>query len=120
MTDIVDIALSASASNVADEILSLGFFKNKSDVMTFAAAYVIKNHFGSFEPSTYYQPNTNGSNYSFSTFDSDGKWSSLIKALYPETETPYLYLRALMNHGLLLIEQKMRDDSAYSLLNEIK
>jgi len=44
MTDIVDIALSADASSVADSILEMGLFKNKSDVMIFAAAYVIKNN----------------------------------------------------------------------------
>ena len=37
MADIVDIALSAEASGVADSILEKGLFKNKSDVMTFAA-----------------------------------------------------------------------------------
>ena len=41
MADIVDIALSAEASGVADSILEKGLFKNKSDVMTFAAAYMI-------------------------------------------------------------------------------
>lgn len=85
MADIVDIALSAEASGVADSILEKGLFKNKSDVMTFAAAYMIKYYFDEFDPSTYYQSDNNGSNYSYSTFDSDGKWSTLIKALYPNT-----------------------------------
>ena len=53
MADIVDIALSAEASGVADSILEKGLFKNKSDVMTFAAAYMIKYYFDEFDPSTY-------------------------------------------------------------------
>lgn len=119
MNDIVDIAVSASASAIADTILEKGFFKNKSDVLSFAAAYMIKNYFETFDPSVYVLSDTNGSNYSYSTFDSDGKWSTLIRALYPGVETPNMYLRALMNQGLLLIGQRMEDDSTYSILNEI-
>ena len=120
MTDIVDIAISASASAVADNILEQGYFKNKSDVLSFAAAYMIKNHFDAFDPSTYALSDTNGSNYSYSTFDADGKWSSLVRALYPGVETPNMYLRALMNQGLLLLGQRMIDDPSYSLLDEIE
>ena len=120
MTDIVDIAVSASASAVADNILERGYFKNKADILSFSAAYMIKNHFETFDPSTYTLNDTNGSNYSYSTFDADGKWSSLIRALYPGVETPNLYLRALMNQGLLLLGKRLADDPTYSLLNEIE
>ena len=119
MADLVDIALSAEASGIADSILEKGFFKNKSDVMTFAAAYMIKHYFDEFDPSTYNQSDNDGSNYSYSTFDSDGKWSTLIKALYPNTDTPNLLLRALMNQGLISLSQRMEEEPEFSLLSEI-
>ena len=120
MNDIVDIAISLEASRIADKIVELGYFKNKSDVLTYAAGFMVKNYYPSFSPGTYILDDTNGSNYSFSTFDSDGKWSSLVRALYPDTSTPYIYLRALMNQGLLLLGQMMRDNPNYSILNELE
>ena len=61
----------------------------------------------------------NLSNYSYSTFDSDGKWSTLIKALYPNTDTPYLFLRALMNQGLISLSQRMGEEPEFSPISEI-
>ena len=44
--DISQIAVSIEASGYADEIIvETGIFKDKADVLTFAAAYKIKNHF---------------------------------------------------------------------------
>ena len=120
MNDIGNMAISLEASRIADRINDSGYFKNKADVLTFAAGFMLKNYYPKFNPETYTLDDTNGSNYSFSTFDADGKWSTLIRALYPNTDTPYLYLRALMNQGLLLLGQMMKDNPNYSIFSELE
>ncbi len=120
MIDLGNMAISLEASRIADIIVASGYFKNKSDVLTYAAGFMIKNYYPTFNPETYVLDDTLGSNYSFSTFDSDGKWSTLIRALYPNTETPYLYLRALMNQGLLLLGQIIKENPNYSILSALE
>lgn len=120
MNDIGNMAISLEASRIADKIHDSGYFKNKSDVLTFAAGFMIKKYYPKFDPETYTLDDTSGSNYSFGTFDADGKWAKLIRALYPNTETPYLYLRALMNQGLLLLGQMMKDNPNYSIFSELE
>ena len=94
MAENQDIVLSEKASVVAKKLVDAGFFKNRSDVALFAAAYVIRNQFDTFNPASFISDDSNGSNYSYGTFDPDGKWSRLLIALY-KTDTPRLYLKIL-------------------------
>jgi len=119
MTDLTNITISSSASFAADRIMETNLFKQKSDVLMFAAGFMIKYHLQDFYPVTYTLADSEGSNYAFSTFDTDGKWATLIRALYTECNTPYLYLRALMDKGLLLIDQRIQDDPGYTLISEL-
>ena len=50
MNDIGNMAISLEASRIADKIHDSGYFKNKSDVLTFAAGFKNKK---------YYQPRNN-------------------------------------------------------------
>lgn len=118
--DISQIAISIEASGYADEIMeSTGLFKDKADVLTFAAAYMIKNHFDDFHPSMYTLTDSGGTNYGSNTLDPERKWHILISILYDNNDIPYIYLRALMDKGLRVIQKRMLEDSSYSLLNEI-
>ena len=115
MADIVDIALSAEASGVADSILEKGLFKNKSDVMTFAAAYMIKYYFDEFDPINYVVTDSGGNNYNIGTVDNDGMLSVLLKTIYPNSSTPYTYARSLMVFGLMKIGERMKQEGIPSV-----
>lgn len=117
--DITQISVSSVASSIADSMLESGYFKDKADVMTFAAAYMIKNHFTEFKPATYTLTDSLGTNLASSTFDPERKWHTVIQILYDDTVTPYIYLRALMDKGLLMIQQRLQDDPEFSIVNEI-
>ena len=119
MTDLTNITISSVASAAADSMMETKLFKQKADALTFAAGYMIKHHMDSFSPDVYTPADSEGTNYAFSTLDTEGKWAALIKALYPGCTTPYIYLRALMDKGCLLVAQRMKDDPAYSLLDEL-
>lgn len=118
--DISQIAISVEASGYADEIVAeTGLFKDKADVLTFAAGYMIKNHFKEFDPGVYTLSDSGGSNFGSNTIDPERKWHSLITLLYDNSETQYIYLRALMDKGLKVIHQRLLDDTTYSLINEL-
>ena len=118
--DITNITISEKASSIADAImLGTKLFKDKADVLTFAAGYMIKNYYAEFDPSTYTMPDSFGSNFGSSTYDPDRKWAVLIQALYGNTLTPYLYLRALMDKGLCLIQQRIDSEPSFRLIDEL-
>lgn len=121
MGDIVNISVSSDASVFADELKENGFFEDKVDVYTYAAAYVIKNHYKEFDPSIYILGDTQGSNFGVSSIDPNNKWAVLIKSLYPEMEasTPYRYLRALIDNGLTLLEKRSKEDLGFSIFDEL-
>lgn len=120
MADLHDISISTEATEVAETIFEQRWFKNRADILSFAAGYMIKHHFSNFDPSTYVLSNSQGLNYGISTFDADGKWSMVIRGLYPNAQAPYSYLRALMDKGLLLLGQQMKDDPSYSIVSELE
>lgn len=119
MADLVNMAISSEASAFADQLMEGGLFRDQSDVLNFAAAYMIKHHFDEFSPASYVLTDTRGSNHAFSAFDPDGKMAIMIRALYPDTDTPYLLLRALMDKGLLVLKEDMAQDSSLSIIDEI-
>lgn len=119
MADLANLGISTIATAAADKLMESKLFKLKADLLMFAAGYMIKHHLKDFSPENYVLADADGTNYAFSTFDGEGKWSALIKALYPKCDTPYLYLRALMDKGVLMLAQKMNDDPSFSLVEEL-
>jgi len=100
MEDFTNVRLSAYASQVAEKLKERGLFDYEYDAAKFAMGYVVKNYYGSFDPATYQVEDNNGSNHSVGSYDGDGQVAALIRALYPDTTTPYRYMRALMVYGL--------------------
>ncbi len=98
MAENQDIVFSARANEVAERFVNAGFFKARSDAALFAAAYILRTQFRSFDPASFTSDSL-GSNYGYGTFDPEGKWSRLLTALY-ETDRPRLYLKNLMIYGL--------------------
>lgn len=110
MTDLVNIRLSKDANDVAERLVQTGKFENVITAAKFALAYALKNYYAEFDPGKYAVPDSGGSNYNIGTVDKDGQLSQLLRAIYPDTDTPYIYARALMVYGLLkigeIIEEK--------------
>lgn len=113
--DIVDIRLSTKASEVANRFKETFFFSDAISVAKLGFAYMLQQ---SEEKDLLYwlklsdrkkddRFETNGLNYAGASIDKGGKMVSLIKAKYPECETPYLYIRLLMDAGLCELGEKI-------------
>lgn len=94
-----DIRLTIKASETANRLKEAGYFSAMSEAAVFAASYVLKNEYESFDPAEFVPDDSMGSNYAYGTLDPDGRWSELLTALY-NTDTPRQYFRNLMVHGL--------------------
>lgn len=101
MGDLTNIRLSKEANAVAENLAATGKFENAITAAKFALAYALKNDFDEFDPAVYQVADSEGSNYNIGTIDKDGQLAQLLRALYPDTDTPYIYARALMVYGLL-------------------
>ena len=97
MKDITNFRLSKSANDVAERLVATGKFDHATSAAKFAFAYAVKNYYGRFDPSTYSVSDSNGNNYNVGSFDDLAPY---VKVLYPETDTPYVYVRALIVFGL--------------------
>lgn len=97
--DMQDIALSLKAKNVASQFVNDGYFQYIYQAAVFAAAYVIRTEYDSFNPGTYTPFDTMGSNFTYQTVDPNSELEKLIINLYV-TDTPHIYLRNLMDYGL--------------------
>ena len=100
MNDITNFRLSKAANDVADKLVATRKFDHVTSAAKFAFAYALKNFYGKFDPSTYAVSDNDGSNYSVGSF---GDLAPYVKVLYPDTDTPYIYVRALINFGLVEI-----------------
>ena len=78
-------------------------------------AYALKNHFDEINPETYSIPDSEGNNYNVGSIDSDGQLAALLRALYPDINTPYLYARALMVFGLTKLGERINRDGLQSI-----
>lgn len=115
MTDLVNIRLSKESNDIAEALVSTGKFENVITAAKFALAYALKNHFDEFDPSKYAVADSGGNNYNIGTVDKDGQLSQLLRAIYPETDTPYIYARTLMVFGLLKIGEKIENEGMPSV-----
>ncbi len=116
--DIINIRLSAKATDVAERIEETGFFEDKISIAKFAMAYAIKNYFEDIDPIEIDSTrDSSGSNYNVGSIDGDKFISRLIEALYPETKTPYKYTRSLMIYGLEKLGELLDRDELYPLSN---
>lgn len=110
MKDVVNIRLSKGATETAQKLVDTGKFADMITAAKFALGYAIKNYFDEFDPATYTMPDSDGANYNIGTVDNDGKLVALITALYPDTNTPFLYIRALMVFGLSKVQEKINNE----------
>lgn len=115
MADIVNIRLSRDANDIAERLVSTGKFEDVVTAAKFALSYVLKNFFDEFDPASYSISDSAGNNYNIGSVDNDGKLAALLRAIYPETETPYIYARALMVFGLMKIGERIENEGMLSV-----
>jgi hypothetical protein len=104
--DRINIGLSIEASKIADKLEETGYFEDRLAIAKFALAYAIRNGLDA-DLADYRVGDGGGTKWNIGSVDSDKYLHSLILSLYPGTETPYRYIEALMNKGLLGIGEKI-------------
>jgi hypothetical protein len=100
--DKVVIGLSLEANKIADILEETGYFEDKLSIAKFAFGYAIKNGFD-LEISEYKIGEPGGTKWNIGSVDNDQYLREFIVSLYPETDTPYRHVEALMNAGLISI-----------------
>ena len=113
MTDLINISLSKRASEVADYLVLTGLFGNALDAAKFAAAYALNHHFDDINPAKYVMPDNGGNHYGTGSVDAD--LANLLKAIYPECTTPFIYARNLMTFGLIKLGEKFESEGLQSV-----
>ena len=87
MSDLTNFRISKEANEIATKLVETGKFDP-----------------GSFNPS-----DGDGSNYSIGSF-SDWNLPQFIKILYPDTDTPFIYIRNLIIFGLLKLGELIEEN----------
>ncbi len=116
--DLKNVRLSGRANEIVDKILDSGLFEDRISIGKFALAYAIKNHFDEIDPEALDASyDSTGTNYNIGTIDDDKFLSQLIISLYPNTTTPYRYMRVLMNYGLEKLGLLLESGQLYPISN---
>ena len=116
--DLKNVRLSRHATEIADKIFDSDLFEDRISVSKFALAYAIKNHFSEIDPEALDAVyDSEGSNYNIGSIDDDKFLSQLISSLYPDTKTPYRYVRALMIFGLEKLGELMDAGQLFPISN---
>jgi len=105
--DKVNIGLSIEANKVADLLEESGFFEDRLTIAKFALAFAIKNGIDS-ELAEYKLGEAGGTKWNIGSVDNDQYLRELIISLYPDVDTPYRYIEALMNKGLLMMGEVIK------------
>lgn len=99
--DLQNVRLSARATAVAEILYSIGYFDDRVAIAKLGFAYAISNYYGRFDPSDMEKSiDSVGINWNIGTLDGDKSISEIVRALYPDTATPYRLARAIMCYGL--------------------
>lgn len=114
--DIVNIRLSAKASNVATSIEEEHLFEDKIGIVKFAMAYAIKCYFDQVDPLEIdASRDSHGINYNVGSIDNDKFIAKMIESFYPETKTPYKIARGWMVFGLEKLGELLDKGQLYPL-----
>lgn len=116
------IVLSKQASSVANQMKDSGYFPDALVAAKFGMAYAIKyywNQIGSSEElkrldSIY---DSQGNTYNIGSVDPDNYIVHLIEALYPGSNSPYRFARALMCYGLNQLGDLLEDGKLFPISN---
>lgn len=100
------IGLSSTAVEALELIEEQGWFNDGQDAARFALAYAIRNGagVGSMKDTE--------TRWAAGNFDKTGEIRALLAGIYPDSHTPVRQMEYLVNEGLRLIADRMRDGRA--------
>lgn len=102
--DLKNIRLSIHASDIAEIIQETGAFEDRISVAKFALGYALKYFADELTQENIEKLDeiydASGSNYNIGSIDEDNFLSNLMSVLYPDSNTPYRYVRVIMCFGL--------------------
>lgn len=113
--DIVDIRLSKKASDIASRFMADFFFPTAISVAKLGFAYMLQKTseaeilgwLAMSERKRDDRFESNGNNYAAASIDVGGRMSNLILSKFPDCDTPYQYIRLLMDAGLCELGDKI-------------
>jgi hypothetical protein len=108
MADLKNIALTVEAAQVASELREVLGMAEQMDVIRLGFAYAIEEG----ADLTRDAGTRGGSNYDTGGLDTDGLMAETVKIYYTDPDTqaePYRAVEVLMNKGVRLIKEHLRD-----------
>lgn len=118
--NITNLVLSMHASEVANQMKESGIFPDALVAAKFGMAYAIKYYWeevGTSEElkrldSVY---DSQGNHYNIGSIDPDQYIIKIMKALYPDSDTPYKFTRVLMCYGLNHLGDLLEDGKLFPI-----
>jgi len=121
MEDLQQIRFPQEVINIAERFKDEYGLTQNLPILKFAFAYAI-NQFKdqiNFETDDPLYKKNDGSNYGINSFENDSnlRVADLIKALYPQCETPYRYMRIATIYGILKLDKAKRYDPDFRIID---
>lgn len=121
MEDLQQIRFPQEVINIAEKFKDEYGLTQNLPILKFAFAYAINNFKDqiNFETEDPLYKKNDGSNYNVNSFDSDSSYrvSEFIKAIYPNCETPYRYLRTAIIFGIMKLKGKKDWDPDFRIID---
>lgn len=106
VTDKKTIGLTSDNRKIMNELWEKDVFNDQMDLAKFAMSVAINQGV---------IPNNSSEGtetiWNVGSFDPEGEIKSVIKALYPDTVTPYRAMEYLFNQGFHIISEKMNENN---------
>ena len=121
MEDLQQIRFPMEVINIAERFKEEYGLTQNLPILKFAFAYAI-NQFKdqiNFETDDPLYKKNDGSNYGINSFENDSnlRVADLIKALFPQCETPYRYMRIAIIYGILKLDKAKRYDPDFRIID---
>ncbi len=118
--NMTNFVLSKHASDIANQMKESGNFPDALVAAKFGMAYAIKYYWDEIGTSAELGRlekiyDSNGYHYNIGSVDPDKYISQIMEALYPDSDTPYTFARALMCYGLNKLGDLLEDGRLFPI-----
>lgn len=122
--NMTNLVLSKHASDIANQMKDNGIFPDALAAAKFGMAYAIKYYWDEIGKSEELQRldsiyDAQGNHYNIGSVDPDKYISQIMEALYPDSDTPYKFTRALMCYGLNQLGDLLEDGKLFPINNNM-
>lgn len=115
MSDLTNIRLSVSASDIGKEITEKYNFRDAMTFFQFAMAYALENHLNEIDfDKLDGEYDSLGSNYNVGSIKKSSLITSALNYIIPGCETPYRYIRVLMIYGTYKIKERLDKGESFT------